>query len=92
MPVYSIILTRRAERGLNRLSPALQRKALEFIDSYLKETPLRPWPGKIKWLRGSLSGTLQYDLSDDDRIWWQVDQVARLVTVTYIGPHPKETD
>lgn len=92
MPAYFVKLSRKAEKGLAKLPPALRTKAAEFIDSFLTTTPLRPIPGKTKRLRGKLKGTFQYDLSDAYRIWWRVDQAELIVYVTYIGPHPKDTD
>lgn len=92
MPAYSVKLSRKAEKGLSKLPPALRIKATEFIDNFLASTPFRPVPGKTKKLRGKLKGVFQYDLSDAYRIWWRVDKAERIVYVTYVGPHPKETD
>jgi mRNA-degrading endonuclease RelE of RelBE toxin-antitoxin system len=42
----------------------------------------------LKRLKGRLSGTWQYDLPSGYRLWYQVDDDARLVRVIYLGPHP----
>ncbi len=92
MPPYTVNLEKAALKGLRRLQPLYQRRAIEFIDTHLTNTPLQVIVGKTKQLRGKYKGIYQYDLSRGDRIWWRVDINTRTVYVLYIGPHPKETD
>jgi len=91
-PRYKVVVEKKALKGLEHLRPAHREKAIEFIDDYLSKTPLQPMTSKIKRLKGSLSGIMQYDLSRGDRIWWRVDEKTSTVYVLYVGPHPKETD
>ncbi len=92
MPAYKIKTEKAATKGLKKLLPAYRRKAIEFIDTHLTKTPLKPIPGKTKCLRGGYQGIYQYDLSRGDRIWWRVEQESCTVYVVYIGPHPKATE
>jgi mRNA-degrading endonuclease YafQ of YafQ-DinJ toxin-antitoxin module len=42
----------------------------------------------MKRLKGQLTGIWQYDLPSDYRLWYRVNEQARIVEVIYIGPHP----
>jgi len=44
--------------------------------------------GKLKKLKGRLQGILQYDLTDNHRVHYRVDTVAKIVYIEYIGAHP----
>jgi len=92
VPPYIIKIEKAATKGLKKLQPAHRRNAIEFINEHLRETPLKPIPGKIKRLRGRYQGIYQYDLSRGDRIWWRVEPESHTVYVMYIGPHPKATE
>ncbi|HFD40101.1 MAG TPA: hypothetical protein ENJ31_09710 [Anaerolineae bacterium] len=88
MAGYKVVLSKRASKGLARLSPAARRTAEQVIETYLTTTPLTPIPGKTKRLRGKLAYLMQYDLSYGDRLWYWVDQAEHKVYIEYIGPHP----
>ncbi len=88
MPSYTVILTKRAEKGLRSLSRTSQKKVQQIIDEYLAQTPLKPIPGKTKRLRGRLANFIQYDISYQERLRYEVDRENMTVYVDYIGPHP----
>ena len=44
--------------------------------------------GKLKKLKGDLAGILQYDITDEARVWYAVDRKNQTVRIKYIGHHP----
>jgi len=65
-------------------------EAMERCKAFLRETPgdrLKA-RGKLKKLRGKLKGILQYDITDEARVHYRIDQKARVVYVEYVGHHP----
>jgi len=44
--------------------------------------------GKLKKLKGRFKDILQYDITDEARVWYEVDRKQRLVRVKYCGHHP----
>lgn len=44
--------------------------------------------GKLKKLKGDLKGILQYDITDEARVWYEVDRKQHLVRIKYCGHHP----
>ncbi len=44
--------------------------------------------GKLKKLKGKLAGILQYDITDEARVWYVVDKTSRIVRIRYLGHHP----
>jgi hypothetical protein len=63
---------------------------MERCRKFLEETPESRLlsGGKLKKLRGKLSGILQYDLTDKARIHYRVNHKVHTVYVEYIGQHP----
>jgi phosphomannomutase len=58
------------------MSPRRQRTARRFIESHLMMTPLERIPGKVKELRGSYKGVLQFDIDANYRLLHRVDKEA----------------
>jgi mRNA-degrading endonuclease RelE of RelBE toxin-antitoxin system len=57
---------------------------------FLQENPLNRLKsnGKLKKLKGSRDGTLQYDIDEGNRVWYKVDNKQHIVEIKYIGnPH-----
>ena len=44
--------------------------------------------GRLKKLKGDLAGILQYDITDEARVWYVVDRPGRTVRIKYVGHHP----
>ncbi len=44
--------------------------------------------GKLKKLKGKSAGTLQYDITDEARVWYVVDKPNHIVRIRYVGHHP----
>ena len=65
-------------------------EAMERCKTFLQNTPLDRLKsgGKLKKLKGKLSGILQYDITDSLRVRYTVDNRERIVFVEYIGEHP----
>jgi mRNA-degrading endonuclease RelE of RelBE toxin-antitoxin system len=63
---------------------------MDEIRKFLEENPKdrSKAPGKVKKLRGRLKRLLQYDITDSDRLWYEVDSNEKAVYIEYIGPHP----
>ena len=86
--LYEIVLKRRkAKRGWQRLKNEFPAQ-IETCEEYLKTTPEKRIPGKVKMLRGRLLGLLQYDLTDSHRIRYWVSKNPNRVYILYAGPHP----
>jgi len=65
-------------------------EAIERTEGFLKKTPedrLKSG-GKLKKLKGRLKGILQYDITDEARIWYTIDRKQRMVCIKYVGHHP----
>ena len=63
---------------------------MERCKQFLQENPedrLKSG-GKLKKLKGKLSGVLQYDITGKARIQYWVDRVQRIVYAEYVGYHP----
>jgi mRNA-degrading endonuclease RelE of RelBE toxin-antitoxin system len=63
---------------------------LDDCKKFLQENPLNRLKasGKLKKLKGSRDGTLQYDIDDCNRVWYKVDSKQHIVEIKYIGnPH-----
>lgn len=85
---YRVILNRDARSALRILPRHIAQQAQQFIDDHLCHHPTQHIPEKLKRLKGRLAGVWQYDLPSGYRLWYCVDEDARLVRVIYIGPHP----
>ena len=89
MSRYQIKLrTNSADKGWYSLCEDIP-EAMERCRDFLEETPedrLRSG-GKLKKLKGKLSGILQYDITDRARVQYWVDRAERIVYVEYVGYH-----
>jgi mRNA-degrading endonuclease RelE of RelBE toxin-antitoxin system len=85
---YQVILKREARRAIQSIPPHIAVQAQVFIDTHLRHYPTQRIPAKMKRLKGQLTGIWQYDLPSDYRLWYRVNEQARIVEVIYIGPHP----
>jgi len=65
-------------------------EAIERCKKFLKESPANRLKsgGKLKKLRGRFKGILQYDITDEARVWYRVDRKNRVVYIEYVGHHP----
>lgn len=85
----------RIERGAKKalqpggMSLRRQRTARRFIANHLRQRPLERIPGKVKELRGRYKGVMQFDIDDNYRLLYRVDKDSRIVSILYIGTHPK---
>jgi len=87
---YDIKASRSVAKDWQKWEEALP-DALKVCKLYLQKSPsdrLRSG-GKLKKLKGKQQGILQYDLDDDHRVLYEVDKRNKVVTIKYIGPHPK---
>lgn len=86
---YRIELNERLQEKwevLEREVPA----AIERCKNFLKESPANRLRsrGKLKKLKGRFKGILQYDITDEVRVWYRVDRKRRIVYIEYVGHHP----
>jgi mRNA-degrading endonuclease RelE of RelBE toxin-antitoxin system len=63
---------------------------MERCRKFLEETPENRLlsGGKLKKLKGKLSGILQYDLTGKARIHYRINHDEYTIYVEYIGQHP----
>jgi len=85
---YRIELKKRLEKNWEALEQETSG-ALERCKKFLKETPENRLKssGKLKKLKGRFKGILQYDITDQARVWYRVDRRQRIVYIEYIGHH-----
>ena len=86
-PKYEVRLrktTRKGWQGICARDPQGAQEVLQF----LRTTPARRVPGKVKKLKGKLKGLLQYDVNYSDRVQYWLDKENNVVWVEYAGPHP----
>jgi len=65
-------------------------EALQRCKEFLEKTPedrLKSG-GKLKKLKGRFKGILQYDITNNARVWYIVDRKQRIVRIKYVGHHP----
>jgi len=86
-PEYEVRLRRKARKGWDDICARDPQGANETLQ-FLRATPERRVPGKVKKLRGKLEGLLQYDVNYSDRIRYWVDKESNTVWVEYAGHHP----
>jgi len=72
---------------------ALEREvpaAIERCKNFLEKSPTNRLEsrGKLKKLKGRFKGILQYDITDEVRVWYRVDRKNRIVYIEYVGHHP----
>ncbi len=87
---YRIQLKNRLEENWEALEREIPG-AIERCKKFLKENPgsrLKSG-GKLKKLKGKkLKGILQYDITDEARVWYRVDRKQHIVFIDYVGHHP----
>ena len=86
-PEHEVRLRKRARKGWQDICVRDPQGAAEAL-RFLRTTPERRVPGKVKKLKGKLKGLLQYDVNYSDRVWYWVDRGRNVVWVEYAGPHP----
>jgi mRNA-degrading endonuclease RelE of RelBE toxin-antitoxin system len=89
MPNFKIRVNHDFSRNWDSFTETLPDR-MDELKQFLQENPKDRLKahGKLKKLKGRLKGILQYDITDRDRIWYEVDSDAMVVYVRYIGPHP----
>jgi len=73
--------------GLEKEVPAAMERCMKF----LKKSPESRLEsgGKLKKLKGRrFKGILQYDITDEARVWYRVDRKQHIVKIEYVGHHP----
>ena len=81
-PEYEILVTRRAEKDISRLTPKLKRKLYEILTEIIAQEPLRG-----KKLVGDLAGSYSYRLTYKDRIVYSIDTRAKIVYIERAATH-----
>lgn len=61
---------------------------LKFLWSHASHTPTLRIPGKLKRLRGEHSDLFQYEIDQEYRLLYTVDEERKRVHVQYVGYHP----
>lgn len=85
---YRVEIRDHERRAIELASPAVQRVVREVVRDFLSINPSerdRLVRGQIKKMANL--GVWQIDLPDGYRMQYQVDEPARTVNVTYLGPH-----
>jgi len=85
-PEYEVRLRKKVRKGWRDVCTRDPQGAAEAL-RFLRTTPERRVPGKVKKLRGKLKGLLQYDVNYSDRIQYWVDKENNIVWVEYAGSH-----
>jgi mRNA-degrading endonuclease RelE of RelBE toxin-antitoxin system len=86
-PEYEVRLRKGAREGWHDICARDPHGATETL-RFLRTTPERRVPGKVKKLRGKLQGLLQYDVNYSDRVQYWVDTENHIVWVEFAGSHP----
>jgi len=90
MAAYQIALkngsVEREWRLLEQRIPEQIKRCRNFLETSPENRLISA--GKLKKLKGELSGVLQYDLTDKIRLHYTVDRKEHRVFVEYIGQHP----
>jgi len=87
---YRIELKERLQRNWEALESEVPT-AIEKCRKFLKESPENRLKssGKLKKLKGKrFKGILQYDITDEARVWYRVDRRNHVVYIEYVGHHP----
>lgn len=85
---YRIELEKRLRKNWKVLEKEVP-SAIEKCKKFLTESPEnRPKSGgKLKKLKGRFKGILQYDITDEARVWYRVNRKQRIVYIEYVGHH-----
>jgi len=86
---YQIELKERLQENWEALEKEVPA-AIERCKNFLKESPTNRLKsrGKLKKLKGGFKGILQYDITDEARVWYRVDPKNHKVYIEYVGHHP----
>ncbi len=79
---YEILVTRRAEKDIKKLTPALRQKLNEILTEVIAKDPFQG-----KKLVGDLLGSYSYRLTYRDRIVYSVDSRKQIVYVERAATH-----
>lgn len=86
---YEPMLDEKQWEQLKRLPHQHQQEdVLQFLWNHAAHTPTRAIPGKLKELHGEHKGLWQFDIDQEYRVLYRVDEDAKQVLVEYIGYHP----
>ncbi|SHH31904.1 hypothetical protein SAMN02745221_02144 [Thermosyntropha lipolytica DSM 11003] len=88
--MYKILpLKKKIEKSIRELPPAYRNKLKDAFQE-IETSPYYHPTGKISPFKGNLKHLgWHYDLSDNYRIHYEIDEATKEITITYIGPHPK---
>ena len=86
-PDYQVRLRKQCQKGWQDICARDPQGAAAVLE-FLRTTPERRAPGKVKKLKGKLAGLLQYDVNYSDRVQYWVDKENNIVWVEYAGPDP----
>jgi mRNA-degrading endonuclease RelE of RelBE toxin-antitoxin system len=91
MKAYEIRCSKSMVKSWSKLEDSLPASTMEECRKFLQEYPLDRLKsgGKLKKLKGKLKGILQYDIDDNNRVHYEVDNTEFVVYIKYIGSHPK---
>jgi len=88
--MYKILpLKTKFEKAIRSLPPAYKEKLPDVFQDIERNPYIHP-TGKITPFKANLKHMgWHYDLSDNLRIHYEINESTKEITVTYIGPHPK---
>lgn len=81
-PRYEILITRRAEKDIETLSPKLKKKLHEILAEVIAQNPFEG-----KKLVGDLAGSYSYRLTYQNRIVYSIDKERRIVYLERARTH-----
>lgn len=79
---YEILITRRAEKDIRKLTPKLKDKLLSILTEVIAENPYQG-----KRLVGDLEGSYSFRLTYQDRIVYSVDPKKKIVYIERARTH-----
>jgi toxin YoeB len=81
-PPFTVRITRRAQKDIEKLAPKLRRKLREVLTNRIAEDPTSG-----KKLTGDLSGYWSVRLTYQDRIVYRIDEENRVVFILRARTH-----
>ena len=82
LPLYEILITRRAEKDIQTLSPKLREKLKDILAEVIARNPFEG-----KKLLGDLEGSYSYRLTYQDRIVYSINMAQRIVYLERARTH-----
>lgn len=79
---YEVLITRRAEKDLRKLTPKLKEKLRDILVEVIARDPYQG-----KKLIGDLEGSYSYRLTYSDRIVYSIDPAKRRVYIERAATH-----